>query len=60
VAVLKGRLLSSHSEQFKKYSKSFDWLEKSRPFKKANINVLLFQTIEWRLAIQFTLYLAGH
>jgi len=28
--VLEGRLLSSQSEQFKKYSKSSDWLKKSR------------------------------
>jgi len=31
VAFVEGRLLSSHSEQFKKYSKSSDWLEKSWP-----------------------------
>jgi len=30
VAFLKGRLLSSQSEQFKNYSKSSDWLEKSQ------------------------------
>jgi len=34
VAFLEGRLLPSQSEQFKKYSKSSDWLEKSRPSKK--------------------------
>jgi len=28
---LKGRRLSSQSEQFKKYSKSSDWLEKAGP-----------------------------
>jgi len=33
VTFLEGRLLSS--QQFKKYSKSSDWLEKSRPSKKA-------------------------
>jgi len=33
-AFLKGRLLSSQSEQFKKYSKSSDWLEKILPCKK--------------------------
>jgi len=32
VAFLEGRLLSSQSEQFDKFSK---WLEKSRPSKKA-------------------------
>jgi len=37
VAFLKGRLLTSLSEQFKKYSKSSDWLEKSRPSKKATL-----------------------
>jgi len=35
VAFLEGRLLSSQSEQSEKFSKSFDWLEKSRLFKKA-------------------------
>jgi len=35
MAFLQGRLLSSQSELFKKYSKSSDWLEKSRPSKKA-------------------------
>jgi len=35
VAFLDGRLLSSQSEQFGKFSKSSDWLEKSRPSKKA-------------------------
>jgi len=35
VAFLEGRLSSSLSEQFKKFSKSSDWLEKSRPSKKA-------------------------
>jgi len=34
VAFLEGRLLSSQSEQFKKYSKSSDWLEKSSPPKR--------------------------
>jgi len=33
VAFLKGRLLSSQSEQFEKFSKSSDWLEKNRPSK---------------------------
>jgi len=32
---LKGRLLSSQSEQLKKYSKSSGWLKKSRPSNKA-------------------------
>jgi len=35
VAFLEGRILSSQSEQFKMYSKSFDWLKKSQPSKKA-------------------------
>jgi len=35
VAFLEGRLLSSQTEQFEKFSKSYDWLEKSRPTKKA-------------------------
>jgi len=43
VAFLEGRLLSSPSEQLKKNSKSSDWLEKSRPSKKATF-VLIMQT----------------
>jgi len=35
VTFLEGRLLSSQSEQSERFSKSSDWLEKSRPFKKA-------------------------
>jgi len=35
VDFLKDRLLTSQSEQFKIHSKSSDWLEKSRPSKKA-------------------------
>jgi len=35
VAFLEGRLLSRQSELFKKYWKSSDWFEKSRPSKKA-------------------------
>jgi len=34
VAFVEGRILSSQSEQFLKYSKSSDWLVKCRPFKK--------------------------
>jgi len=34
VAFLKRRLQTNQSEKFKIYSKSFDWLEKSRPSKK--------------------------
>jgi len=41
VAFLEGRLLSSQSEQFKMYSKSFDWLEKSRPSKKATFALIM-------------------
>jgi len=32
---LESRLLFTQSEHFKKFSKSSDWLEKSRPSKKA-------------------------
>jgi len=35
VAFLEGRLLFSQSEQFEKFSKSSDWLEKSRHSKRA-------------------------
>jgi len=38
VAFLEGRLLSSHSEQFNKYWKSSDWLEKSWLSKKATFD----------------------
>jgi len=31
VALLEGRFLSSQSEQFEKFSKSSDWLDKSCP-----------------------------
>jgi len=41
VAFLEGRLLSSQSGQFKKYSKSSDWLEKSRPSKKATFVLIM-------------------
>jgi len=34
VAFVEGRLLSSQSEQLKKYSKSSDWLEKTGILKK--------------------------
>jgi len=34
---LEGRLLSSKSEQSEKFSKCLDWLEKSRPSKKATL-----------------------
>jgi len=41
VAFLEGRLLSSQSEQWKKYSKSSDWLKKSRPTKKATFVLIM-------------------
>jgi len=41
VAFLEGRLLLSQSEQLKKYSKSFDWLEKSRPSIKATFVLIM-------------------
>jgi len=42
VAFLEGRLLSSKSEQFKKYSKSCDWLEKSRLSKNAAFVMIIY------------------
>jgi len=36
VAFLKGRLLTSQSEQFKKYSKSSDWTVKARIYEISN------------------------
>jgi len=41
VAFLEGRLLTSQSEQFMKYSKRSDWLEKSRPSKKATFVLIM-------------------
>jgi len=38
---LEGRLLSSQSEQLKKYLKSSYWLEKSRPSKKATFVLIM-------------------
>jgi len=43
---LEGRLFSSQSEQFKKYSKSSDWLEKSRPSIKATFVLTCKQAIK--------------
>jgi len=40
-AFWKGRLLTSQSQQFKIYSKSFDWLKKSRPSKKATFVLIM-------------------
>jgi len=41
VAILEGRLLTSQSEQFKKCSKSSDWLRKNRPSKKVSASIVL-------------------
>jgi len=41
VAFLDGRILSSQSEQSKKFSKNPDWLEKSRPSKKATFALIV-------------------
>jgi len=41
VAFLEGRLLSSQSEQSEKFSKSPDWLDKSRPSKKATFVLIM-------------------
>jgi len=38
---LEGRLLSSQSEQSEKFSKSPEWLEKSRPTKKATFDLIM-------------------
>jgi len=35
VAFLEGRLFSSQSELFENFSDCFDWVDKSRPSKKA-------------------------
>jgi len=40
-AFSEGRLLSSQSQQYKKYSKISDWLEESRPFKKATFVLVM-------------------
>jgi len=41
VPFLEGRLLSSQSEQSEKFSKSPDWLEKSRLSKKATFVLIM-------------------
>jgi len=41
VAFFKGQLFSNQSKQYKKYTKSSDWLEKSQPFKKATSVLLM-------------------
>jgi len=38
---LKGGFLSSESEQSEKFSKSSDWLEKSRPSEKATFVLIM-------------------
>jgi len=53
VAFLEGRLLSIQSKQFERFLKSSDWLEKSRPSKKA----LLFWSYKqanYNLRISYT------
>jgi len=55
VAFLEGRLLSSQSEQSEKFSKSLDWLEKSRPSLNVDalaLNVLIRNQIETRAMIK--------
>jgi len=42
VAFLEGRLLTSQLEQSKKFSKSPEWLEKSRSSKKATFVVIMY------------------
>jgi len=41
VAFLVGRLLSSQSKQSEKFLKTSDWLEKSRPSKKATFVLIM-------------------
>jgi len=41
VAFVKGRFLSSQSEQFKKYSKSSDLVGKTRLYKKATFVLIM-------------------
>jgi len=41
VAFLKGRLFSSQSELFENFSNCSDWLDKSRPSKKATFLITL-------------------
>jgi len=41
VVFMKGWLLSSQSEQSEKFSKSPDWLEKSRPTKKSTFVLIM-------------------
>jgi len=41
VAFLEGRLFSSQSELFEYFLNFFDWLDKSRPFKKATFVLIM-------------------
>jgi len=41
VAFMEGRLLSSQSEQNKKFSQSPDWLKKAGPPKKATFGLIM-------------------
>jgi len=41
VAFLEGRLLSSQLGLFENFSDCFDWLDKSRPFKKATFVLIM-------------------
>jgi len=41
MSFLESRILSSESEQFKKYSKSSDWLETSQPSIKATFVLIM-------------------
>jgi len=41
VAFLEGQILSIQSEQSEKFSKSPEWLEKSRPSKKATFALIM-------------------
>jgi len=54
VAFVEDRILSSQSEQFKRYSKSSDWLEKSRP---SNKMPLLFWSCKQAISSCITLEL---
>jgi len=41
VAFIEGRLFSNQSELFENFLNCFDWLDKSRPFKKATFVVIM-------------------
>jgi len=64
VAFLEGRLLSSQSEQSKKFSKSPDWLEKKLALRKScfyfdHVNRLFVSCKSWGLRFRYSFIWQG-